>query len=124
MGLKVSQVVHLDKVEMVFPLQQIRLLIYPLRPLFRHTSTLLGRGKTEGCLSSPTLHLFSQFSILKICLGTGSFRGPELKKDILLPMECLEILFHVGECLQCMTPILAHQTEINQRTNTFQGAFE
>jgi len=62
--------------------------------------------------------------ILAICSGASSLRGMELEKNVLCPVKCLQVAFYVGKCIWCMTPILSHEREINQRANTLQSALE
>jgi len=59
-----------------------------------------------------------------ICLSAGSLRGTELKKNVLCPVECLQVAFHVGKCVWCMTAILSHESEVYQHGNTLQSALD
>jgi len=59
-----------------------------------------------------------------ICLRAGSLRGTELKKNVLCPVQCLEVAFHVGKCVWDMTEILSHESEVHQYANTLQSAPE
>ena len=45
-------------------------------------------------------------------------------KNVLRLVKCLQVPFHIGKCIRCMTAILSHKGEINQRTNTLQGDVE
>jgi hypothetical protein len=82
MGSEVTQVVHLNEVEVVLSLDKICPLIYPLTPLFIRKPATFGGRVAGRRFSMLVRHMFSQFSVLTICLGTSSLRGSELEKDV------------------------------------------
>jgi len=51
-GGKVTKIVHFDEVEVVFPADQIRLLINPLMSLLIRLPTPFGRSGTENLMST------------------------------------------------------------------------
>ena len=51
-----TQVVHLDEVEVILAPYQIRLLIGPFKPLLIHLSTALGRSIVTGLISTLIRH--------------------------------------------------------------------
>jgi len=59
-----------------------------------------------------------------ICLSAGSLPGTELKKNVLCPVECLQVALHVGKCVGCMTAIWSHESEVHQCANTVESALE
>jgi len=121
---KVSQVVHLDEVEVVLTPYQMHPLFGPFNP---HLISLL-MAISDSCMvdlySTLICHQFSQLLILAICAGVTSLRGMELEKNILCVVECLQVAFRVGKCIWCMTAILSQQREISPFANTFQRALE
>jgi len=51
-GAKVTKIVHFDEVEVVFPADQIRPLINPLKSLLIRLPTLFGRRGTANLMST------------------------------------------------------------------------
>jgi len=120
----VSHVVHLDKVEVLLTPYQIRLQNGPLNPLLINLSTAISDGCMVDFFSTLIRHQIPWLPILAIGPGASSLRGTELEKNLLCLVKCLQVAFHVGKCIWCMTRILSHEREINQRPNTLQSALE
>jgi len=120
----VSQVVHLDEVEVVLTQYQIGLPIGPFNPLLISLSTVISDGSMVDFFSTLIRLQFPYLPIQVICLGASSLGGTELVKNVLCLEKCLQVAFHVGKCVWCMTPIFSHEREINQRANTLQIALE
>jgi len=53
-----------------------------------------------------------------------SLQGMELKKNVLGPVKCLQIPFHLDKCIWCMTAVLGHKREVNQGGNRLRKGLE
>ena len=111
---KMIQVMHLNKIEVVFPLYQFCPLIGPFNPRFAHLPTLVGGGSSGACFSVRIGNPFPQFLMLTFCLCAYSLSCTEFKENVCCSVKGPEIHLDVLECLWSMTVILSHQAEINQ----------
>ena len=119
-----SQVVHHDEVEVVLMPYQIPPLIGPFNPILISLLMVISDSSIVDFYSHLICHQFSQLLILAICTGATSLRGTELEKNVLGLVECLQVAFHVGKGIWCMTAILSQETGISSCANTFQRALE
>src|SRR5258707_14704108 len=105
---------HLNKIEVVFPLYQFCPLIVPFNPSFAQGPTSFGGGTSADGSSVRIGNPFPQFPILTFCLCAYCLSCTKLEEYVSCFVKGLEIQFHVTECLRCMAAILSHQGEINQ----------
>ena len=119
-----TKVVHFDEVEVVFLVDQICLLIKPLKPILIHLLREIGGSVVADLFSMLVHHVFHWLLILAGCLRPGGLRGTKLKENVFCPVKCHQVPFHVRKCIWCMAVILGHQGEINHSANTLQGVLE
>ena len=105
---------HLNKIEVVFPLYQFGPLVGPFNPSFVQPPTSVG-GRSSSTRSSVRIgNPFPQFPILTFCLCAYSLGCTEFEKNVFGSVKGPEIRFHVTNCLYRMTVILSYQGEIHQ----------
>ena len=105
---------HLNKIEVVFPLYQFCALIGPFNLSFVYPPTAVGGGSSGACRSVRIDNPFTQFPILTFCLCAYNLSCTEFEENVFCSVKGPELRFHVLECLWSMTAILSHQAELNQ----------
>jgi len=82
-----SQVVHLDKVKVVFTPYQIRLFITPYNATLISQPMAITDTSMHNIHSPEMCHEYSEFPLVAISFDAGSLQGTEVEKNILFSVE-------------------------------------
>ena len=82
-----TQVVHLDEVQVILTPYQIHKLIAPFKPLLIHLVTALGGSAVSGLMRRLIRHSVPWIPIMTICFCRRSLRGTELQDKCSLSGE-------------------------------------